>query len=218
MTELPNDLPSLDALRRNDPAAWDRVFLWLSPEAQKAAWFPLSGFPEQDVREVASDAMAKLVDAVPTIDRVESLLPRIKAIAKNLAIDHQRRADAAKRGRALGSSLEAMREESGDAHMPSSADRPDLEVQRTERRSDLERALKKLKPPLMELIVGFYIMGLSYDELARNHRMAAGSVGPSLYRGIAQLRSEISNDPTLDGLRLSAAILASLLPFLLAHL
>ena len=176
------------------------------------------GFPEQDVRDVASDAMAKLVDAVPTIDRVESLLPRIKAIAKNLAIDHQRRVNAAKRGRDLGFSLEAMQEESGDAHMPSSADRPDLEVQRTERKSDLKRALKKLKPPLMELIVGFYIMGLSCDELARNHRMAAGSVGPSLHRGIAQLRSEINNDPSLDGLRLLAAIPASLVPFLLARL
>lgn len=218
MTEFPNDLPSLDALRRNDHAAWNRLFAWLSPEAQKAAWPRLSGFPKQDVYEVANNAMAKLVDAVPTIDRVESLLPRIKVIAKNLAFDHRRNANAEKRGRALESSLEGMHEESGDAHMPASTDRPDLELQRTERKSNLERALKKLRPPLMELIVGFYIMGMSYDELAKNHRMAAGSVGPSLYRGIAQLRSEISNDPTLDGLRLLAAIPASLVPFLLAHL
>jgi hypothetical protein len=60
-------LPDLDALRRNDSAAWDRLHLWLSPEARRSARFHLIGFPEAEVKDVAGEAICLLVESVKQI-------------------------------------------------------------------------------------------------------------------------------------------------------
>ena len=218
MSDLPEVLPNLEALLRNDHAAWNQCFAWLGRIAQNAARHELNGYPEEDVDEVASAVMNQLAKQIREIDKVEALPGWIRMVAKRLAIDHRRMASAQKRGKALETSLEALTEEGGDSQMPVSGDRPDLDIERRERNSVVAKALKRLKPPLMELLLGFYVTGLSYEELAKNHRMALGSVGPTLKRGIAQLRSEMKRDSGVAGLNFLVALPAQLLPFLLTRL
>jgi len=218
MSDLPEVLPNLEALLRNDHAAWNQCFNWLSPIARKVARLRLYGYPEEDVDDVASEVMKQLAHQIREIDKVEALPGWIQMVAKRLAIDHHRKASAQKRGKAVETSLEELTEEGGDSQLPVSGDRPDLDIERRERNSVVAKALKRLKPPLMELLLGFYVIGLSYEELAKNHRMALGSVGPTLNRGITQLRSEMKREPGVAGLNFLLALPAQLLPFLLARL
>ena len=213
-----NALPDLEALRRNESPAWDVLFDWLSPVARKSARLQLLGYPEEDVEEVAGDAILGLVEKVQEVQAVEELLPFVVRIAKCLGADRRKREGAKKRGRRLESSLEQLLEQSGDAGIPPSSNRPDQEVQRRERLSSLGQLLQKLKPPIMQLLIGFYILGQSYEELGRQHHLAIGSIGVYLNRGIEKLRGEIAQTPgASEALKIVTALVAHIMTYLLKY-
>ena len=215
MTDLPSDLPDLDALRRNEPHSWDRVFNWLSPIAKKAAQCRLFGYPEEDADEIASATMVELAEEVAKIRSLDVLPTWVRKVARRLAISFTRKSGAQKRGQALQTSFDALEEEEAQLPETPSDKQPDRQVHRRERISLLKKALKKLKPPMvMELIIGFYIIGLSYEDLARKHNLSEGSIGPYLNRGMTQLRAEIKSDSGLDPTDFVLALPAQLLPFL----
>ena len=47
---------------------------------------------------------------------------------------------------------------------------------------------RELKPPLGEVLSDFYLHGLRYEEIARKHGLAVGSVGVYLKRGLEAIR------------------------------
>ncbi len=199
MHEPPNGL-TLSALRSNDPWAWQTCFDWLSPIAKKMARLRLSSYPESDIEEIASDVILRVVDRVRDSDDLTGLASWVRMLARRRAIDHSRRVTAAKRDRTVETSLEEELENNGDSSLPQVTEGSGEQEMRRELRDRLDVAMKRLKPPLDALLIGFYIEQLSYKDLAARHGLSINSVGPYLKRATIQLRSIVENDPVFESM------------------
>ena len=81
-----------------------------------------------------------------------------------------------------------MQAESGADCPDPGADSPLAEVEQKELAQRISRSLAELKPPLGEVLSDFYLRGLRYEEIARKHGLAVGSVGVYLKRGLETIR------------------------------
>lgn len=182
------NLPDLKALRAGDVGAWDDAFAWLWPAAFRAARPILERHLPAEVEGVAIQAIEELVEEVKQVVSVEELKPLVASIAHNLAVSRLREHFAAKRGGGQTESLEARQEDCGDVPEAIAADSPVAALERKELAERLQRLLAALKPPLGEMLADFFLRGLSYEEIAKKHGIALGSVGVFLKRGLECLR------------------------------
>jgi RNA polymerase sigma factor (sigma-70 family) len=180
-------LPDLQALARGDAEAWDAAFRWLWPAAFGAAQLKLQPFLPGDVEDVAIEALEQLVELVPQVKTVEELKPLAASIAHHRAVSRLREHFAAKRGSGQTASLEARAEE-GREDAEAAADSPLASLERKELAGVLRKLLADLKPPQGELLADFFLHGLSYEEMAKKHGLAEGSVGVYLKRGLESVR------------------------------
>ena len=181
------NVPDLQALQRGDAAAWDEAFHWLWPAAFGAAQAKLQPFLPGDVEDVAIESLEELVEVVTRVKTVEELKPLVASIAHHRAVSRLREHFAAKRGSGQTASLEARVEEwREDAE--AAADSPLVSLERKELAEVLRTLLAELKPPQGELLADFYQHGLSYEEMAKKHGLAVGSVGVYLKRGLESVR------------------------------
>src|SRR3712207_5719157 len=109
----------------------------------------------------------------------------IYRIAHNAAIDHLRRAGAAR--------LEdfAAEGEDGKAYerpLASSAPTPEQESEREERRAEIETVVRQLPPTYRELIVLRHAHDLSYDEIAEVTGLPLGTVKNRIFRAREAMR------------------------------
>lgn len=181
------NLPDLQALQRGDAAAWDEAFRWLWPVAFAVAQIKLQPFLPGDVEDVAIESLEELVEVVVRVKTVEELKPLAASIAHNRAVSRVREHFAAKRGSGQTASLEARAEE-GREDAEAAADSPLVSLERKELAGVLQALLVELKPPQGELLADFYQHGLSYEEMAKKHGLAMGSVGVYLKRGLESVR------------------------------
>jgi DNA-directed RNA polymerase specialized sigma24 family protein len=96
---------------------------------------------------------------------------------------------AAKRGAGKTGSLEAIQEAGGNPGEPTADPSPLDALEQKELAALLTGALRELKPPLGDILADFSLHGRSYDEIARRHGLAMGSVGVYLKRGLGKLRT-----------------------------
>ena len=183
-------LPDLRALQRGDSAAWDEAFAWLWPTAFGAAQSKLQPFLPGDVEDVAIEALEELVEKVGDVRAVEELKPLVASIAHHRAVSRLRQHFAAKRGSGQTESLEAREEAGGGSSGESAAagDSPLDALTQKELAKVLGGMLAELKPPQGELLEDFFVNGLSYEEMAKKHGVAVGSVGVYLKRGLEAMR------------------------------
>ena len=181
------DLPDLKALQSGDAEAWDAAFRWLWPCAFAVAQAKLQPFLPGDVEDVAIEALEQLVEMVPQVKTVEELKPLAASIAHHRAVSRLREHFAAKRGSGQTASLEARAEE-GQEDAEAAADSPLASLERKELAGVLRKLLADLKPPQGELLADFFLRGLSYEEMAKKHGLAVGSVGVYLKRGLESVR------------------------------
>ena len=76
----------------------------------------------------------------------------------------------------------------GGQHEPAANGSPLAELEQRELAQGISRALAELKPPLGEILSDFYLHSLRYEEIARKHGLAVGSVGVYLQRGLEAIR------------------------------
>lgn len=181
------DLPDLKALQSGDAGAWDAAFRWLWPAAFGAAQAKLQPFLPGDVEDVAIEALEELIEVVMRVKTVEELKPLVASIAHHRAVSRLREHFATKRGSGQTASLEARAEE-GREDAEAAADSPLASLQRKELAGFLGTLLAELKPPQGELLADFFLHGLSYEEMAKRHGLAVGSVGVYLKRGLESVR------------------------------
>jgi aryl-alcohol dehydrogenase-like predicted oxidoreductase len=67
-------------------------------------------------------------------------------------------------------------------------DSPVAALEQKEMAAILRKLLAELKPPQGGLLADFFLHGLSYEEMARKHDVAIGSVGVYLKRGLESIR------------------------------
>ena len=181
-------LPDLRALQRGDPAAWDEAFAWLWPAAFGAAQAKLQPFLPGDVEDVAIEALEELIEKVRGVRAVEELKPLVASIAHHRAVSRLRQHFAAKRGSGQTESLEARDEAGGSGETVAAGDSPLDALTQKELANVLGGMMAELKPPQGELLEDFFVSGLSYEEMAKKHGVAVGSVGVYLKRGLEAMR------------------------------
>jgi RNA polymerase sigma factor (sigma-70 family) len=180
-------LPNLNDLRAGDSAAWDDAFRWLWPVAFAVARLKLEMHLPGEVEDVAIEALEELVEKVQFVQKVEELKSLTASIAHNRAVSRLRQHFTAKRGSGQTESLQA-RQDAGDAVEPAGIDSPVDALEQKELSEFLDNLLNELKPPLGEILADFFVAGLSYEQIARKHGLATGSVGVYLQRGLQSLR------------------------------
>jgi RNA polymerase sigma factor (sigma-70 family) len=180
--------PDLRALRIGDADAWDDAFRWLWPTAFAAAQVTLQPYFPNDVEDVAIESLEELVGTVRKLNSVEELRPLAASIAHHRAVSFLRERFAKKRGEGKTESLDAAVDEAGRVKEPASELSPLSDIEQKELAERLHRSLADLRPPLGEVLSDFFLKGLRYEEIAKNRKMAVGSVGVHLKRGLEAIR------------------------------
>jgi RNA polymerase sigma factor (sigma-70 family) len=181
-------VPDLQALQQGDAGAWDEAFRWLWPTAFAVAKLKLAPFLPEDVEDVAIEALEELVEKVREVKTVEELKPLLASIAHHRAVSRLREHFAKKRGAGQTESLDAHRDEAGDYPEPVMHDSPLSTLEQRELAARLQKTLAALKPPHGQILSDFFLNGLRYEEIAAKHRIAIGSVGVYLKRGLEAMQ------------------------------
>jgi RNA polymerase sigma factor (sigma-70 family) len=181
-------LPELQALQEGSAEAWDEAFRWLWPVVLAVVQLRLQPYFPEEAEDVAIEALEELVPKVREVKTVEELRPLAASIAHHGAVSLLRERFAKKRGEGKTEPLDADAAEDGNRHEPVSNDSPLAELEQKELAQRLSQSLAQLKPPLGEVLSDFFLHHLRYEEIARKHGLAVGSVGVFLQRGLAALR------------------------------
>ena len=182
------NLPDLGALRTGDASAWDQAFGWLWPAVFAVAKLKLQPYLPNEVEDVAIESIEQLVEKVPGVKSVEELKPLAASIAHNRAVSLLRERFAKKRGEGKTGSLDAQLEGGVIQNEPLSSDSPLEDLEHAELAQRLGKSLAELKPPMGEILSDFFLHGLRYEEIAKKHGVAVGSVGVYLKRGLEAMR------------------------------
>ena len=180
--------PDLRALQRGDPEVWDAAFRWLWPVAFAVAELKLKPFLPGDVEDVAIETLEEIVDKVREVKRVEELKPLAASIAHNLSVSRLRERFAKKRGARQTESLEALQSDGSDPDELAQGASPLAALEQTELAELLVEIQSELKADQRAVLGDFFLRGLSYEEIARKHGLAIGSVGVYLKRGLEAIR------------------------------
>jgi RNA polymerase sigma factor (sigma-70 family) len=181
-------LPRLQALQQGDADAWDEMFRWLWPVVLAVAQLKLQLYCPDEAEDVAIEALEELVPKVREVKTVEELRPLAASIAHHRAVSLLRERFAQKRGAGKIESTEALQAEGGGDCPDPAAGSPLDRLEQKELAQRIGQSLAELRPPLGEVLSDFFLHNLRYEEIARKHGLAVGSVGVYLQRGLAALR------------------------------
>jgi RNA polymerase sigma factor (sigma-70 family) len=179
---------NLRALQAGDAEAWDEAFRWLWPVVLAVAQLKLQPYFPNEAEDVAIEALEELVPKVREVKTVEELRPLAASIAHHRAVSLLRERFAKKRGARQTESLEAVQAEGGADCPDPEADSPVAKLEQKELAQQISQSLTELKPPLGEVLSDLFLHNLRYEEIARKHGLAVGSVGVYLKRGLEAIR------------------------------
>jgi len=137
---------------------------------------------------VAIETLEALVEKVQEVMSVEELRPLTAGIARHKAVSRLRAGFADKRGSGQTVPLEPHQDEAGDCPEGETADSPLDSLEQKELAERLRKTLAELRPPLGEILGDFFLQELRYEEIAKKRRIAIGSVGVYLKRGLEAMR------------------------------
>jgi RNA polymerase sigma factor (sigma-70 family) len=192
----------MKSLQDGDPDAWDAVFKWLWPGAVAVAQLKLAPFLPGEVDDVAIEALEALVERVRLgkVATVEGLKPEVASIAHNRAVSLLRERFAKKRGEGKTIPLDQPSDPSDDASpaREHAAEVPALDnLGQTELADLLSELQRDLKPEFQSVLGDFFFHGLNYQQIATKHKVALGTVGVYLKRGLDALRKAGQRRPQL---------------------
>jgi RNA polymerase sigma factor (sigma-70 family) len=180
---------NLRALQAGDADAWDDAFRWLWPVVHAVAQLKLQPYFPSEAEDVAIESLEELVPKVREVKTVEELRPLAASIAHHRAVSLLRKKFAQKREGGKTEPLDAGTDEEGSQHELASNDSPLAELEQRELAQRISRSLAELRPPLGDILSDFFLHGLRYEEIAKKHGLAVGSVGVYLKRGLGAIRS-----------------------------
>jgi RNA polymerase sigma factor (sigma-70 family) len=184
-------------LSSGNPDAWNEVFDLLYPVAFQSARVILSGKFESDCEDVTMETMKEILDQAMHADSPEALVPLTAAIARNKSKDLLRRRLAGKRGGNNLESLDLLIESSGESAVAiPQADFLDA-LTIGEVGELLAELSKELKKEYRLVLKDHFFDHLSHSEIADKRKIAEGSVGKYLQRGISCLREIVARKPKL---------------------
>lgn len=206
LSESRPDDPALDTawsqlkqkLSSGDPDSWNAVFDLLYPVAFQSARVILSGKFESECEDMAMETLAEILNQAPNVDSAQGLKPLTAAIARNKSKDLLRRRLSGKRGSGNLESLDLVIESSGEGGgAPPQADFLDA-LTIGEVRELLTELSKEIRKEYRLVLKDHFFDLLSHSEIAYKRKIAVGSVGKYLQRGISCLRAIVERKPKLQ--------------------
>lgn len=198
LSRPPTSLPDLGELQRGDADAWDAAFDWLWPIAFSVARLKLQPFFPEDVEDVAIEALEELVEKVRQLRSSEELKPLTGSIAHHRAVSLLRERFAKKRGAGRTESIDGAAGSESLWGNHADAVPPLLELDQGELAGLLRDLQRDLKEEHRAVLDDFFLHRLSYEEIARKHDLAMGSVGVYLKRGLETLRKACLRRPGIS--------------------
>ncbi len=191
------DPPELSALQEGNDIAWDKAFDWLWPTAFAVARLKLQQFFPEDVEDVAIEALEEVVGKVRELKSTEELKPLVASIAHNRAVSLLRERFARKRGASKTESIDKPVDGAGEPMDPPSNAPLLVELHQAELAGLLRDLSRDLEPGRRALLDDFFLHRLRYDEIARKHGLAMGSVGVYIKRGLEAMRNAATRHPVI---------------------
>ena len=189
--------PVLRELQSGNADAWDTAFRWLWPTAFAVARLKLEPFLADEIEDVAIETLEEMVEKVSEIKQVDELKPLTASIAHHRAVSRLRERFAKKRGEGKIERLDSPANHEGDNPEPVTENSPLNELHETELAGLLGQLQAELKPEQRAILSDFFLHGLTYEQIAKKHGMAIGSVGVYLKRGLEAARKAGTRQPKL---------------------
>ncbi len=174
----------LRSLQNGDREAWDQAFRWLWPVVFSAAKLKLGDHFLNEIEDIAIEALEDLIEKVGEVKDVGELKPLAACIARNKAVNFLRARLAQKRGGGKIASLDETSEDGEKVHDAIFEETPLDVLDENELFEKVRLTMRRLRPPQGEILADFYIGKVRYEEIARRHNLALGSVGVYLKRGL----------------------------------
>ena len=193
---MADDFPSLELLKAGDEDAWTQAFDCLWFIAKSAAEKSHTALTDEEVKDVAMQALTAIVKGIAQIRDSHHLVARTVVVARNEAIQLARKNSAEKRGRSITVHADAPTTEGGEAKFEAvDPTDPYAESELNEVTEILREVFSKLDQLERELLVGNAFGGLTHEELSQKHQMPKGTVASKLARAYTKLRAILEKHP-----------------------
>jgi RNA polymerase sigma-70 factor (ECF subfamily) len=170
------DLPSLMALyQKGDAAAATTLINGLSPRLHR--FFLMQFVSRRHADDLLQETWLRIHEVRHTYRPGQPVLPWLYALARNVRVDHYRKAHRAQR-------REERLEEGSDIAQPP--------VAQPSGQPDLDGLLAQLPESQREVIVMLKVCGMSLDEVARATQSSIGSVKQKAHRAYERLRKGLT--------------------------
>jgi len=190
----------LAKLKARDPHAWKKVIQDLFPLAISISRTILQS--HNDAEAITQQALIALSapDAIERakIKNLDQLKNFFAAIVRNKSKDYLRKKTAQRRGDGKVWNFSEL--EKDDTKSPQPYDRPAEEnvlsnVDYNEKLDLIKELLPKLPERQQQILEGFYLRGLTYQEISEAYDIPLGSIGVYLNRAVTKIRNLVSKQP-----------------------
>ncbi|MFC5049154.1 RNA polymerase sigma factor [Rubritalea spongiae] len=144
---------------------------------------------DADAWDYSQDAFVKAWKALPKFENRAAFSTWMFRIAHNVVYDAMRRKKMQSEGELDDSLLNAESIDSSARTAPRNPARPDEEMDRHERRDEIDKALKQLSPEHREVIILREVQGLDYAEIAEVMQSTKGTVMSRLFYARKKLQT-----------------------------
>lgn len=181
-------MPSLADLRQGRPAAWTDFFALHNESLRAIIAWPRWHFDAHTREDVLQSVRAAITQSIARLNSEEALPAFVRRLCVNRCVDAFRRHYRDNlRMLSLGHWNDKGEWEEAEI-AADDADDPVTILQREERAVILRAALAKLEPEVRDVLLQFYVEGLSYRQMAERQGVTVNTVGSRLSRGLDKLR------------------------------
>jgi RNA polymerase sigma-70 factor (ECF subfamily) len=161
--------------QEGDSAAATALITRLSPQLHR--FFLMQFVSRRHADDLLQETWLRIHEVRHTYRRGQPVLPWLYAIARNIRVDHYRKAHRA---------------EAREERLDESSDFPQAPAERTAGTPDLEALLATLPESQREVILMLKVSGMSLEEVARATSSSVGSVKQKAHRAYDKLRKGLA--------------------------
>jgi RNA polymerase sigma-70 factor, ECF subfamily len=172
----------LDRCRKGDELAWEALVRRFQGRVYGLALFYLGN--AEEARDLAQDVFIRIYRRLGSCTNDETFVPWMIQIARNAAIDRQRRIHA--RPRSVPVPVDEM------IDLASSEDLPDEQLHRRRKQDIIHLALQRLSRINREIVLLKEIQGLSLEAIAAMLHLPLGTVKSRSHRARIELAREVT--------------------------
>jgi RNA polymerase sigma-70 factor, ECF subfamily len=187
-TTVSDDAPLIEQTLKGDPAAFGQLVSKYQDRLFNALVHSVGH--TEDARDIVQDAFVQAFVKLDTFHQTSAFYTWLYRIAFNVAASRRRK-------RKIVSSVEQVREMSGQEPVDSGAE-PSGHLEQQERRRQVREALAQLSEEHRAILVLREMDGYDYEEIAEILELPVGTVRSRLHRARLQMRNQLKEVLALE--------------------